>query len=105
MQGLRVSIGVGHVNAWSFAESAENQTPPKARIVAEGRNHLAAEEAAEPVKKALLLECEAPLRYEGLDWRFVIATIRYVEEPFESLALGKPITSYVRYVPASAVDS
>jgi hypothetical protein len=105
LQGVRVSLGIGHVGTASFAEGRERETPPKARVVAEGHNHLAGEEAPEPAKKALLLEFEEPLDHESLHWRFAVATIRYAEEPFERLAAGKPITSYIRYVPASAVES
>lgn len=105
LRGLRLSLAIGHIDAWRFAQEREGGGPPKARVLAEGDNYLAGPEAQEPLKEALLLEFERPVEYEGLEWRFAISTIRYVEEPFERLASGQPVTAHVRYVPPSAVES
>ena len=105
LRGLRLRLAVGHIGAWRFAEGREGEAPPTVLVLAEGDNYLAGPEPQEPLKEALLLEFEDPVEYEGLEWRFAIATIRYIEEPFERLALGQPVTAHVRYVPASAVES
>jgi hypothetical protein len=104
LQGGRLGLAVEHLEAWSFSEHRETEAPT-ARILAVGHNYLATAEAPEPLKHALLLAFDDPVRFEGLEWRFAIATIRYVKEPFERLARGQPITAHVRYVPPSAVEA
>ncbi len=56
------------------------------------------------MKRALLLEFDPTFDYEGLTWRFAIATVRYAEERFDGLTVKQPINANVRYIPASAVD-
>lgn len=86
-------------------QDREDAAPPTARVLAEGENYLAGPDSPEPLKEALLLEFEHPVEYAGLEWRFAISTIRYVEEPFGKLALGEPVTAHAHYVPPSAVES
>ena len=105
LHGYRLSVAVGHIDAWAFAADHEGDSPLKARVLAEGANYLAGPEAPEPLKHALLLEFEDAVAFEGLEWRFAIATTRYVEEAFDALSRGQSLTAHVRYIPRSAVES
>jgi hypothetical protein len=105
LRGLVLTLAIGHSDAWTFAKGQNGEALPKAQVLAEGANYLAGAEAEEPLKRALLLEFSDPVEYEGLEWRFAIATIRYIEEPFERIAIGRPVTAHVHYISPNAVKS